>query len=187
MIESVIIFFAALLIVAAMMYFARQIKVSGERGEASALKTLIASKDELISQRDGIITDLRQQLQRKNNEVAEEMRKRTEADIALKEIRSTLDDANQKNATLQAEMARMEERVASAEKEFQQRRAIIEEMQKSSTEHFKNLAGEIFKEQTESIHNATRRNISQLLEPLKENIDSFRKRVNDAYERKSKT
>ena len=118
MIESVIIFFAALLIVAAMMYFARQIKVSGERGEASALKTLIASKDELISQRDGIITDLRQQLQRKNNEVAEEMRKRTEADIALKEIRSTLDDANQKNATLQAEMARMEERVASAEKEL---------------------------------------------------------------------
>lgn len=44
MIESVIIFFAALLIVAAMMYFARQIKVSGERGEASALKTLIASR-----------------------------------------------------------------------------------------------------------------------------------------------
>lgn len=186
MIESIIIFFAALLIVAAMMYFARQIKVSGERGEASALKTLIASKDELISQRDGIITDLRQQLQRKDNEVAEEIRKRTEADIALKEIRSTLDYANQKNATLQAEMARMEERVASAEKEFQQRRAIIEEMQKSSTEHFKNLAGEIFKEQTESIHNATRRNISQLLEPLKENIDSFRKRVNDAYETESR-
>ena len=111
MIESVIIFFAAMLIVASMIYFARQIKVSGERGEASALKTLIASKDELISQRDGIITDLRQQLQRKNNEITEETRKRTEADIALKEIRSTLDDANQKNATLQAEMARMEERV----------------------------------------------------------------------------
>lgn len=186
MIESIVIIIAAILIVVAMLVFVRQIKSAGDRGEANALKAIINSKDELISQKENMLSELRRQLQSKENAIADEARKRSEADAALKEIRSSLDQANLQNAALQTDIARMEERVASAEKEFQQRKVIMEEMQKSSAEHFKNLAGEIFKEQTESIHVATRRNITQLLEPLRENIDSFRKRVNEAYENESR-
>lgn len=95
--------------------------------------------------------------------------------------------ANQTRLTMEArtEAKQIEERL-NAEREAGQRRdAEIKEQQKQismqSEANFKLLANEILQKQQESLREENDRRIGEILAPLKENIDNFRKEVNECY------
>ena len=58
-----------------------------------------------------------------------------------------------------------------------QKIAEINQMKEILTLEFKNLANEIFDEKTKKISEVNKENLSNILEPLKENIEKFERKV----------
>lgn len=59
----------------------------------------------------------------------------------------------------------------------------IENLQKRLTTEFENIANKILKERSEEFSAANHKNISEILNPLKEKIQSFEKKVDDTYDK----
>jgi DNA recombination protein RmuC len=62
----------------------------------------------------------------------------------------------------------------------------IEEMQKTAQLQFEKLAQQIFEEKTGKFTEANKVNMESLLKPLSENIDAFKKKVEETYDKESK-
>lgn len=62
-------------------------------------------------------------------------------------------------------------------------KAELEEIQKKFTTEFENIAGKILKRNSEEFTLANRKNIGEVLDPLKEKINLFEKKVEDTYQK----
>lgn len=62
----------------------------------------------------------------------------------------------------------------------------IAKMQETAKNEFKNLANEILEENSKKFSNANKENLDLLLKPLGENLESFKKRVNEVYENEAR-
>lgn len=176
----IVAIFSVLLLVAiiAIVLLVRKPTVNAE---AEGLKSLLQAREEVIRQKDNMInglTNREAELKQQLSECKRELQS-VQADLAATTKR--LDETTGKNAFLTAETARMEERIRITEEEFRQRKQVLDEMHKTSTEQFKNIANEIFKTHTEAFQDASQRNLRQLIDPLKENIETFKKQIGEVY------
>ncbi|OAV75740.1 DNA recombination protein rmuC [Bacteroidales bacterium Barb7] len=62
----------------------------------------------------------------------------------------------------------------------------ITEIRKTSQLHFEKIANQILEEKSSKFTEANRANIEAILKPLGENIDNFKKRVEETYDKESK-
>lgn len=65
-------------------------------------------------------------------------------------------------------------------------KAEIERIQELAKNEFKNLANEILEEKSRKFTDANRENLDVLLKPLGENLETFKKRVNEVYENEAR-
>ncbi|MEA3499455.1 MAG: DNA recombination protein RmuC [Candidatus Marinimicrobia bacterium] len=93
----------------------------------------------------------------------------------LKEERNTNIDLNSKIATFQNENKNLEEKLINQEQD-------IEKLQKKFTLEFENLANKIFEEKSEKFTEKNKSNLDNILNPLKENIEKFQKRIENTNE-----
>jgi len=114
--------------------------------------------------------------------------------IVLSEKNSTIQTSNEKFAEeLQNERNRSEElntRIAKAEVEFKNmkekletQKLELEELQKKFTTEFENIANKILKQNSQEFTQVNQRNIGEILNPLKEKIHIFEKKVEDTYQK----
>ncbi len=66
---------------------------------------------------------------------------------------------------------------------FNNQKTEIEELQKRLTTEFENIASKILKERSEEFSVSNHKNISEILTPLKEKIQSFEKKVEETYDK----
>ena len=59
----------------------------------------------------------------------------------------------------------------------------MEELQKKFTTDFENIANKILKQNTKEFSEASQKNMGELLNPLKEKIINFEKKVEDTYQK----
>jgi DNA recombination protein RmuC len=108
-----------------------------------------------------------------------------------------LNDLQNKIITLASEKTRLEaEKSALEEKlktQLQQifelnetRKKELEEIHKISQTHFQNLANQILEEKSNKFTEANKTNIDAILKPLGENLESFKKKVEETYDKESK-
>lgn len=102
-----------------------------------------------------------------------------------REQQRLLDERNQQAEFLKEQiknqaaiMARQEEEAKQREQEYRRQ---IEDLRRESTAQFKALSAEMLKEQTQAMRSENARQIDAVIKPLAENIESFRKAVNDSY------
>lgn len=62
----------------------------------------------------------------------------------------------------------------------------IEKIQETAKNEFKNLANEILEEKSKKFTDANKENLDVLLKPLGENLETFKKRVNEVYENEAR-
>lgn len=62
----------------------------------------------------------------------------------------------------------------------------IIKLQESAKNEFKNIANELFEEKSKKFTDANKENLDTLLKPLGENLESFKKRVNEVYENETR-
>lgn len=75
-----------------------------------------------------------------------------------------------------------EKRAASAETQ----RRDVEQVQAQLTQQFENLANKIFETKTHAFRESSEKNLQQLLNPLRDRIHEFQKKVEDAYHAESR-
>lgn len=120
-------------------------------------------------------------LAERNKTVAEETLrlKVLELEKTQNELAQNLELANARAvelATVRTENASLREKI---EKQLEE----AEQLQKRLTSEFENIANKVMKERSDEFSVANHKNISEILNPLKEKIQSFERKVEESYEK----
>ncbi len=94
----------------------------------------------------------------------------------LKEAHLQNSELSSKNATLSTEQKDIQEKLSSQKIE-------MDDLQKKFTVEFENLAHKIFKEHSNEFATVNQKNIGDILNPLKEKILQFEKKVEETHEK----
>ncbi len=94
---------------------------------------------------------------------------------------SELEKAKEAIAAMETEKARLEENLNAERKKLEEQISSFKEQREQLKTEFKNLANEIIKEQSSEFAIQSKRDISTLIDPMKEKIEQFKKQVTDAY------
>ncbi len=110
------------------------------------------------------------------NDLKETNKKKEEQVVKLSELSNRL---NADKSTLTANNAALTEKLTTQKEE-------IIEIQKTSHLQFEKIANQILEEKTGKFTESNKNNIEALLKPLGENIDNFKKKVEETYDKESK-
>ena len=91
-------------------------------------------------------------------------------------------DYNSLNKQLATELASNE----ALKEKLETQKKEIEDLGKKFNIEFQNIANKILEEKTEKFTNVNKKSLEVILEPLAENIDKFKKQVEDSYNNESK-
>lgn len=97
-------------------------------------------------------------------------------DSDLKNERNKKEELSQRISRAEAEYRNLLEKLNT-------QKAEMEELQKKFTTEFENIATRILKNQSLEFTQANQKNIGEILNPLKEKIGDFEKKVNEAYDK----
>ncbi|MEC9375099.1 MAG: DNA recombination protein RmuC [Pseudomonadota bacterium] len=105
-----------------------------------------------------------------------------ELDVARNELATANQELNElKTNFTQLETLREQENKTATDKQ-----KTLEEAEKRLAEQFENLANRIFDEKHEKFSETSKEGVENLLKPVKEQLDNFRKKVEDVYDKESK-
>lgn len=104
------------------------------------------------------------------NRIYEESNRKLEAE--LNSERKKKDELNSLNASLQADFSNLQYKLAEQKEE-------IEQLQEKFTAEFENLANKIFEEKTIRFSEQSKTNLAEILNPLREKISEFEKKVEE--------
>ncbi|MCX6233976.1 MAG: DNA recombination protein RmuC [Bacteroidetes bacterium] len=100
---------------------------------------------------------------------------------------STLDgritEARSQSQDLATRLARQEVEYKNLQEKLAEQKTEIENIQKKFKDEFENLATRIFEEKSKTFTEQNRNNLELILNPLKENIRLFEKKVEDTYQK----
>ena len=108
---------------------------------------------------------------------------------ALIESQTLLKKLMEETKKQEEEIKDLHEKYLQAEKKLSQlsgEKQNRETLQNQFTDHFKNLSQEIIENKSKQFQIQAEKNLSTLLNPLKEKIQSFQKKVEDTYDRESR-
>ncbi len=102
------------------------------------------------------------------------------------ELRGELSGVSARLAAAEAKLEAATRQLEAKDTQLAESRRQTEVLLRQQEERFKNLANEILEANTRRFNDASSQKINDLLNPLKENIESFRKDVGDAYNNESR-
>jgi DNA recombination protein RmuC len=102
---------------------------------------------------------------------------------AIEKVCSELDTERQKGLDIHSRFARQENENINLLEKLQNQKSEIEQLQKKFTTEFENIAHKILKENTQEFTLVSHKNMSDILNPLKEKILNFEKKVEDTYQK----
>jgi DNA recombination protein RmuC len=98
---------------------------------------------------------------------------------SLQEKTNEFNSTNELLATFKADNKALQEKLVTQKKE-------IEELGKKFNTEFTNIANKILEEKTQKFTDVNKESLETILKPLGENIDKFKKQVEDVYDKESK-
>ena len=98
-------------------------------------------------------------------------------------LETKLDEERKKSGELSNKFIRAEENNKNLNEKLEIQKSEIEELQKKFTTEFENIANKILKQNTIDFASSNQKNIGDLLNPLKEKIDVFEKKVQETYDK----
>ena len=163
------------------------------------VSTLKLTEDRLKSQQE-LAQSFQQKVERKESELSSLLSRTATLEATLnmngqrlKEMSSTLNEQTETNRAQQAELNNTKQKLAEytannaalVDKLNTQKEDLIS-MQKTAVLQFEKLAHQIFEEKSGKFTEANKNNIEALLKPLNENINTFKQKVEETYDKESK-
>jgi DNA recombination protein RmuC len=97
-----------------------------------------------------------------------------------------MDELNAKLADQMALVSRMKANIAFLQEKLTTQKTDFEELQKTAHLQFEKIANKLFEEKSSKFTETNKTNIETLLSPLKEDINKFKTKVEETYDRESK-
>ncbi|WP_320111635.1 DNA recombination protein RmuC [Draconibacterium orientale] len=146
------------------------LKLQAQSGQADVGKLLFEKESEFLAQKAEI---------EKQGMVWQERYNalKTEAD----EWKAELHAYREENKALNVRLENARVQFKNQEEKLQEQREELEQIQKKLTVEFENVANKILEKNSEKFTAANQKNISEVLNPLKEKIQLFEKKVDDTY------
>ena len=135
-----------------------------------------------LNEKEQALLEANKTLQKKENDIAvlsERIKHLKSVDPLLQSIKLEKENLQQENVKLHTEL----EQKAIQHKEKLQ---LLTEAKQELSDRFKNLAQEIFDEKSKALSNNNEEKLGDILKPLKEQINGFRKRVDEVYDNENK-
>lgn len=101
----------------------------------------------------------------------------------LQHVRNELEEQARLAAGRAVELATLRTNNGHLLEKLETRKKEIEELQKRLTVEFENIAGKILKERSDEFAVSNHRSLSEILNPLKEKIQLFEKKVDETYDK----
>ena len=127
--------------------------------EKETLNTIISKSEQTI-----------ESLKNQSNKLIEDLRNSKEAE--LEKLRNTNNDLTIELTKLEAELKNTQDKLKDNKQE-------VEQLQQKFTKEFENLANKILDEKSTKFKEQNKESISEILNPLKEKIQTFEKKVED--------
>ncbi|MCU0382688.1 MAG: DNA recombination protein RmuC [Cyclobacteriaceae bacterium] len=115
--------------------------------------------------------------QQLNTQVSAEMEKNKQLQFLAEERRRELEQERNRANELNKNLAATEADYRNLEEKLKERKKELEELQNQFSVQFKNLANDIFEEKSKKFTDQNKSNIQDILNPLKEKITEFEKKV----------
>jgi DNA recombination protein RmuC len=125
------------------------------------------------------VIELRERIKGRDEELS---RVRTELD----KYSNDLDVAHNSLSELKADYAQLEMQQEQENKAATEKLQVLQEAEKRLMQQFENLANRIFDEKHEKFAESSKEGVENLLKPVKDQLESFRKKVEDVYDKESK-
>lgn len=104
----------------------------------------------------------------------------------LTDARTQFEDAQKQSLNLTAENSRLANQLQNLEQKLAEQKQEVEALQQRLSKEFENLANRIFEEKSEKFVRQNRDSLDVVLNPLKEKMDEFKKKVEDTHIENSK-
>lgn len=102
----------------------------------------------------------------------------------LDELKSRL--KQHEDADYRARIAQLETLLESERRSISEKIALLEQAEKNMTTSFENLANRIIEEKSKKFTEQNKLNIGEVLNPLREQLGDFRKKIEDVYDKESR-
>lgn len=149
--------------------------------------------EDLLNQEKTLNQQLLEQLnqsQNDNSKISTELRFISDRFAELKannsELSSTINRLTQEKQELFNTNAKLNAANQNLQESLNRQKEEIEKIQELAKNEFKNLANEILEEKSKKFTEANRQNLDVLLKPLGENLETFKKRVNEVYDNEAR-
>lgn len=93
---------------------------------------------------------------------------------------------NQKNQEYFAKISELTAQNKGLTASMEEQKNITQKLQQESKLHFENLANKILEEKSEKFTLANKENLDHILKPLNENLEAFKKRVDEVYQNEAR-
>lgn len=109
----------------------------------------------------------------------------TTAEDNIKTLQSEVTSKTAEITSLTAQVADLKAQKQAADEKLETQKSEIEAIRRLSEAEFKNIATQILEEKSERFTALNKTNLETILKPLGENIDGFKKKVDEVYEKES--
>lgn len=99
------------------------------------------------------------------------------------ERKQNLENTREENTVLTGRLEKVKAEYINLQEKLQTQKAELEDVQKKFTSEFENIANKILEKNSEKFTAANQKNIGEVLNPLKEKINLFEKKVEDTYQK----
>jgi DNA recombination protein RmuC len=104
----------------------------------------------------------------------------------LAELKQESQTRQEQISQLKSDIARLETQLSEERKQSEEKLKLLDEAKTRLNTEFENLANRILEEKSKKFTEQNRENIDRVLNPLREQLGDFRRKVEDVYEKESK-
>lgn len=125
-------------------------------------------------------------LSRECDQARFELERYTELKQENLQLKQTVEHVQKSFTDLSADKVRLEERLAQENKAATEKLELLNNAREELSNQFKSLANNIFEEKTERFDKKSKVTLDVALNPIKEQLADFKKKVEDVYDKESK-
>jgi DNA recombination protein RmuC len=171
----------AILLGAGVVVLARRLKTMQAELTAARTETERLKQDKAVLETRLAGRDAELERERTGSE-----KRATELTTERNEARQQLDALRRQNSTLETELATITTRAAEEHKAAEEKIRLLEQAEQRLTKEFENLANRIFEEKHQKFSEVSKTSVEALLNPMREQLGEFRKKVDDVYDKESR-
>jgi|LSQX01.1.fsa_nt_gb DNA recombination protein RmuC len=157
---------------------ARENEKQAKQDKEQAIEKLETAKQQKTDA-DTLLAQLNVEKDGLTKEIEKLNQKLSKTEELLEQKTNDFNEANKNVASLSANNEALAEKLENQKKE-------IEEIGKKFNSDFELIANKILEEKTEKFTSTNKSNLEALLKPLGENLDSFKKKVDEVYDKEAK-